>query len=395
MHRARTGQSPAEPRISCKFPKRTGGFQGQRDAVITDPHATLFRVAKGYRVNWFLSLVRAGLQCVMRRHDRGHARESCMIDFKGQVAVVTGAGRGLGRLYALEMARRGAAVVVNDLGSSSRGEGADASVAEQTAKEIVDAGGKAVASHDSVGTPEGGESIIRAAIENFGRVDVVINNAGIFEFTPFEDLTPASWRKMLNVHVDGSFHVSQPAFRAMKAQGYGRFVFISSSAGMFGNPGNAHYGTAKAALVGLSNVLAIEGAAHGILANSVLPTGFSRMVTDSSGQKPDQTEPPPGFKEFREAIDPDLVMPLVVFLASRACTLTHQNFACCAGRYSRVFVGLAKGWLADAGTKPSIDDVAAHMAEIRSTEEFSVPAALFDEIRETCAMRGITLGGRG
>jgi NAD(P)-dependent dehydrogenase (short-subunit alcohol dehydrogenase family) len=318
-----------------------------------------------------------------------------MIDFEGQVAVVTGAGRGLGRLYALEMARRGAAVVVNDLGSSSRGEGADASVAEQTAKEIVDAGGKAVASHDSVGTPEGGEAIILAAIENFGRVDAVINNAGIFEFAPFEDLTPASWRKMLNVHVDGSFHVSQPAFQAMKAQGYGRFVFISSSAGMFGNPGNAHYGTAKAALVGLSNVLAIEGAAHGILANSVLPTGFSRMVTDSSGQKPDQTEPPPGFREFRAAIDPDLVMPLVVFLASRGCTLTHQNFASCAGRYSRVFVGLAKGWLADAGTKPSIDDVAAHMAEISSTEEFSVPAALFDEIRETCAMRGITLGGRG
>jgi NAD(P)-dependent dehydrogenase (short-subunit alcohol dehydrogenase family) len=318
-----------------------------------------------------------------------------MIDFNGQVAVVTGAGRGLGRLYAMEMARRGASVVVNDLGGSSRGEGADASVAEQTAKEIVDAGGRAVASHDSVSTPEGGEAIVRAALDNFGRVDVVINNAGIFEFTRFEDLTPEAWRKMLNVHVDGSFHVSQPAFRAMKAQGYGRFVFISSSAGLFGNPGNAHYGTAKAALLGLTNVLALEGAEHGILANSVLPTGFSRMVTDSTSTATAHSEPPPGFAAFRDAIDPDLVMPLVVFLASRGCTLTHHNFASCAGRYSRVFVGLAKGWLSQAGAKPSVDDIAAHLDEINSTGAFSVPAALVDEITETCAMRGITLGRPG
>jgi NAD(P)-dependent dehydrogenase (short-subunit alcohol dehydrogenase family) len=292
----------------------------------------------------------------------------------------------------MEMARRGASIVVNDLGGSSRGEGADPSVAEATVKDIVDAGGKAVASHDSVSTPEGGEAIVRTALERFGRLDVVINNAGIFEFSSFEDLTIEAWRRMLNVHVDGSFHVSQPAFRAMKAQGYGRFVFISSSAGMFGNPGNAHYGTAKAALFGLSNVLAIEGANHGILANAVLPTGFSRMVTDSTEKSAHQFEPPPGFEEFRQAIDPDLVMPLVVFLASRACTLTHHNFASCAGRYSRVFVGLAKGWLSGAGTKPSVDDIAAHLDEINATDMFSVPAALVDEITETCAMRGIRLG---
>jgi NAD(P)-dependent dehydrogenase (short-subunit alcohol dehydrogenase family) len=292
----------------------------------------------------------------------------------------------------MEMARRGASIVVNDLGGSSRGEGADPSVAEATVKDIVDAGGKAVASHDSVSTPEGGEAIVRTALERFGRLDVVINNAGIFEFSSFEDLTIEAWRRMLNVHVDGSFHVSQPAFRAMKAQGYGRFVFISSSAGMFGNPGNAHYGTAKAALFGLTNVLAIEGANHGILANAVLPTGFSRMVTDSTEKSAHQFEPPPGFEEFRQAIDPDLVMPLVVFLASRACTLTHHNFASCAGRYSRVFVGLAKGWLSGAGTKPSVDDIAAHLDEINATDMFSVPAALVDEITETCAMRGIRLG---
>ena len=310
-----------------------------------------------------------------------------MIDFKGQVAIVTGGGRGLGRLYAMELARRGASVVVNDLGGTSRGEGADTSVAGQVVQEIERAGGSAVASHDSVSTPEGGATIVSTALDRFGRIDIVINNAGIFEFTPFEDLSVEAWRRMLCVHLDGGFYVSQPAFRAMKAQGYGRFVFISSSAGMFGQPANAHYGAAKAGLVGLSNVLANEGAAHGIVSNSVLPTGFSRMVTDSTGRDIQQHHSP-----FFDAIDPDLVMPLVVFLASRACTLTHHNFASCAGRYSRVFVGLGNGWLAESGFKPSVDDIAAHLPEITASEPFTVPGSLFDEIAETCARRGISLG---
>jgi NAD(P)-dependent dehydrogenase (short-subunit alcohol dehydrogenase family) len=299
---------------------------------------------------------------------------------------VTGGGRGLGRLYAMELARRGASVVVNDLGGTSRGEGADTSVAGQVVQEIERAGGSAVASRDSVSTPEGGAAIVSTALDRFGRIDIVINNAGIFEFTPFEDLSVEAWRRMLSVHLDGSFHVSQPAFRAMKAQGYGRFVFISSSAGMFGQPANAHYGTAKAGLVGLSNVLSIEGAAHGIVSNSVLPTGFSRMVTDSTRRDVQQQHSP-----FFDAIDPDLVMPLVVFLASRACTLTHHNFASCAGRYSRVFVGLGNGWLAERDFKPSVDDIAAHLPEITASEPFTVPGSLYDEIAETCARRGISL----
>ena len=311
-----------------------------------------------------------------------------MVEFDGQVAIVTGAGRGLGRLYAMELARRRARVIVNDLGGTSRGEGADSSVAEQVVAEIKSAGGIATASHDSVATPQGGEAIVRAALDHYGRVDIVVNNAGIVDFVPFEDISAEAWRRMLNVHLDGGFFVSQPAFRAMKSQGYGRFVFISSSAGMFGNPGNAHYGTAKAGIVGLTNVLAIEGAPHGILANSVLPTGFSRMVTDQLGDRPQAQ----GRSAFLDAIDPDLVMPLVVYLASRACTLTHHNFASCSGRYSRVFIGLAEGWLAEAGSKPSVDDIAAHLAEIARTVPCSVPGSLFDEIAETCARRGITLG---
>jgi NAD(P)-dependent dehydrogenase (short-subunit alcohol dehydrogenase family) len=204
-----------------------------------------------------------------------------VIDFTGQVAVVTGAGRGLGRLYALELARRGAAVVVNDLGGTMHGHGADPSVADEVVAEIEKAGGTAVASHEPVASPEGGAAIVRTALDRFGRLDALVSNAGIFQTVPFEDLSHADWRRMLEVHLDGGFHLAQPAFRAMKEQGYGRFVFIASSAGLFGQPLSAHYAAAKAGLVGLTSVIAIEGAPHDILANAVLPFGFSRMVSET------------------------------------------------------------------------------------------------------------------
>src|SRR5688572_23257687 len=204
-----------------------------------------------------------------------------MIDFEDQVVIVTGAGRGLGRFYAMEFARRGASVVVNDVGSSMHGEGTDASVADQVVQEIERAGGVAVASHDSVASPEGGEAIVSTAVDRFGRLDAVVSNAGIFQTVEFDKLAPDDWRRMIEVHLHGSFHLSQPAFRAMKSQRYGRFVFIASSAGLFGQPQAAHYAAAKAGMVGLKNVIAIEGAAHGILANSVLPFGSSRMVTET------------------------------------------------------------------------------------------------------------------
>ena len=189
---------------------------------------------------------------------------------------------------------------------------------------------------------------MRTAIDRFGRLDAVVSNAGIFQTVPFEDLTPTDWRRMLQVHLDGGFHVSQPAFRVMKSQGYGRFVFIASSAGLFGQPNRAHYAAAKAGMLGLANVIAIEGAEHGILANSVLPFGYSRMVAETVGDA-DQSSPSPA---FLKAIEPELVVPLVVFLASRTCGLTHHNFSACAGRFARVFVGLGEGWLAEPGERP-------------------------------------------
>ena len=303
-----------------------------------------------------------------------------MIDFAGQAVIVTGAGRGLGRLYALELARRGASVVVNDLGGSMHGSGADTSVADQVVDEIARAGGVAVPSHDTVDSPEGGDAIVQTAIESFGRLDAVVSNAGIFNSIPFEDLSTDDWRRMLGVHLDGGFYLSQPAYRVMKSQGYGRFVFVSSSAGMFGQHMEAHYAAAKAGLVGLTNVIALEGAPHGILANTVLPYGVSRMVTET-------VEDAKALEEsgLLQAIRPELVAPMVVYLASRACEFSHRNYSAFGGRFARVFIGLGRGWLAGQDTNPTADDVAANLSEVSATEPFMIPESIYEEVFAVCA----------
>jgi NAD(P)-dependent dehydrogenase (short-subunit alcohol dehydrogenase family) len=309
-----------------------------------------------------------------------------VIDFTGQVVIVTGAGRGLGRLYALEFARRGASVVVNDTGGTVDGKGADQSVADQVAGEIEGAGGVAVASHESVASPEGGAAIVRTAVGRFGRLDAVVSNAGIFHTVSFDELPAAEWRQMLNVHLDGGFYLSQPAFRVMKTQGYGRFVFIASSAGLFGQDEAAHYAAAKAGLFGLSNVIALEGARHGILANTVLPFGYSRMVTSTVGDR-ELLEAETG---FLHAIEPELVVPIVAFLASRSCTVTHHSHSACAGRYARAFAGLGEGWLAKPGSNPTADDIEAHLADISATESFIIPGSIYDEVASICTLLDLT-----
>jgi NAD(P)-dependent dehydrogenase (short-subunit alcohol dehydrogenase family) len=276
-------------------------------------------------------------------------------------------------------------VVVNDVGGTMHGEGSDAKVADQVVEEITRAGGIAVASHDSVASPEGGEAIVGAAVERFGRLDAVVSNAGIFQTLPFDEIRPEDWRRMLEVHLDGSFYLSQPAFRVMKSREYGRFVFISSSAGMFGMTGEAHYAAAKAGIFGLKNVIAIEGAPYGIRANAVLPTGFSRMVTETVGGEQVAAQSP-----FLRSIHPELVVPLVVFLASRACEVTHHNYAAIAGRYAHIFIGYGKGWLAEQCSVPTADDIAAHLADVSATESFTVPSSIYDEVAEICALRGLT-----
>jgi NAD(P)-dependent dehydrogenase (short-subunit alcohol dehydrogenase family) len=301
------------------------------------------------------------------------------------VVIVTGAGRGLGRLYALDLARRGASVVVNDLGGTMGGDGADGAIADAVVSEIEAAGGTAIASHDSVASSEGAQAIVAGAVEQLGRVDAVISNAGIFHTAALEDVSPADWDRMLRVHLDGAFHLTQAAYPVMRAQGSGRFVYVASSAGLFGQPSSAHYAAAKAGTVGLANVVAIEGAQHGILANCILPFGYSRMVFETVGER-DALEPEPG---FLHAIEPELVVPMVVFLASPTCTFTHHAYSACAGRFARVFVGLADGWVAPPGSNPTAEDVAAHLDEVTSPEPYSIPGSIFDEVAQVCARLGI------
>jgi NAD(P)-dependent dehydrogenase (short-subunit alcohol dehydrogenase family) len=234
------------------------------------------------------------------------------IRFDNRVVIITGAGGGLGKTYALDMARRGAKVVVNDLGGKTDGTGAGHSMADQTVKEIRDAGGTAVANYDSVATPEGGEGIVKAAVDNFGTVDAVINNAGILRDKTFAKLEPSDLNAVLDVHLKGGFYVSQPAFRVMKDKGYGRFVFASSGAGIFGNFGQTNYGAAKMGLVGLMHVLSVEGAKYNIKCNAIAPTAKTRMTEDLLGPMAD-------------LVLPETVTPIVTYLASEACEFTQPH----------------------------------------------------------------------
>jgi NAD(P)-dependent dehydrogenase (short-subunit alcohol dehydrogenase family) len=302
-----------------------------------------------------------------------------VIDFAGQVAVVTGAGRGLGRLYALELARRGAQVVVNDLGGTTAGVGADPAVADSVVAEIRATGGAAVASYSSVETPEGAAEIVQCAVDEFGRLDAVVSNAGIYRQVPFTALSVDEWRHMLAVHLDGGFYLAQRAFAVMAPQGYGRFVFIASSVGAFGSANAAHYAAAKGGIIGLTNAVAIEGEPHGILANSVLPTGTSRMLEESVRDAAHVL----GIQAYLDAIGPEKVVPIVAYLASRDCAVTHHHISAVAGRFARVFTALGEGWLADpAGPPITAEDIAAHLEEIVATESPVVPMHVGDETTE-------------
>ena len=205
------------------------------------------------------------------------------LGFDGKVVIITGAGGGLGREHALLLAQRGALIVVNDLGGAVDGTGSDKGAAEHVVDEIKAAGGEAVADTNSVATPEGGAAIVQTAIDAFGKVDVVINNAGILRDKSFTGMNPDLMNPVFDVHLKGAFHVSQPAFVRMKEQGYGRIVSTSSAAGIFGNFGQTNYGAAKMGLVGLTRVLAVEGAKYNIKANAIAPLALTRMTENIMG----------------------------------------------------------------------------------------------------------------
>lgn len=290
------------------------------------------------------------------------------IRFDDRVVIITGAGGGLGKTYALDMGRRGAKVVVNDLGGKADGTGAGHSMADETVQEIRAAGGTAIANYDSVATPEGGEGIVKAALDKFGRVDAVVNNAGILRDKTFVKLTADELGLVLDVHLKGAFYVSQPAFRAMKDAGYGRFLFTSSAAGIFGNFGQTNYGAAKMGLIGLMHVLSVEGAKYNIRCNAIAPTARTRMTEELLGP-------------MAELVAPETTTPLVTYLCSEQCDLTHQIFSCGGGRFARVFIGVTPGWTAPHGASISAEDVRDHIDTIRDEHGYVVPDNINDELR--------------
>ncbi|KKW66123.1 short-chain dehydrogenase [Mycolicibacterium elephantis] len=252
------------------------------------------------------------------------------MSFEDQVAVVTGAGGGLGRCHALELARRGARVVVNDLGSAVDGSGASISAAQAVVDEITAAGGTAIASGDSVATEDGGAAIVSAAMDAFGRLDILINNAGILRDAAFKNMTAEQVDAVLTVHLTGAFNVTRAAWPIMREQNYGRIVQTTSGTGLFGNFGQANYGAAKMGLVGMMHVLAIEGARNGIAINAVAPIARTRMTEDIMG-------------EAGKAMDPKLVTPVVLYLSHPDCDRTAHIYSVGAGKVSRVFIGVTKG----------------------------------------------------
>jgi NAD(P)-dependent dehydrogenase (short-subunit alcohol dehydrogenase family) len=290
------------------------------------------------------------------------------IRYDDRVAVITGAGGGLGKTYAQLLASRGAKVVVNDLGGAADGSGSGTSMADETAKEINEAGGTAVANYDSVATPEGGEAIIQTALDNFGRVDILINNAGILRDKSFTKLEPQNLEIVLDVHLKGAFYVTQPAFRSMKENNYGRILFASSGAGIFGNFGQTNYGAAKMGLVGLCHVLAVEGAKNNIKCNAIAPIAKTRMTEALLGPLADK-------------LAPEFVTPLVAYLVSEQCELTHEIFDVGGGRYARIFVGMTDGWVAPKGGVPSVEDLAENFDRVRDTGSFIIPESIADETR--------------
>jgi NAD(P)-dependent dehydrogenase (short-subunit alcohol dehydrogenase family) len=275
------------------------------------------------------------------------------LTFDGRVAVITGAGGGLGRSHALELARRGAHVVVNDLGGAVDGTGGSASAAEQVVAEIRAAGGEAIANTDSVATPDGGAAIVECALDTFGHVDIVVNNAGILRDAAFKNVTPALLDAVIDVHLKGAFNVLRTAWPRLREQNYGRVVNTSSGSGLFGNFGQSNYGAAKAGLMGLTRVLSIEGARNNVMANAIAPIAHTRMT---EGQ-------------IDESMAPELISPFVAYLCHASCAVTGQAYSVGGGRVSRVFLGMTTGVTDPALTAETVAD---RIDEIDDTREFVI-----------------------
>ncbi len=295
--------------------------------------------------------------------------------FDGRVAIITGAGGALGRVYALELARRGAKVLVNDFGGSKDGlGGGTSSPADAVVAEIKALGGEAVANYDSITSPAGGENIVKAALERFGRVDILINNAGILRDKTFLKMEPNNWQGVLDVHLHGAYNVTRPAFVAMKEQGYGRIIFTTSAAGLYGNFGQTNYSAAKMALVGFMNALKLEGAKYNIKLNTVAPVAASRLMADILPA------------EALEQMKPEFVAPLILYLSSEQCEQSGGIYNAGMGRYNRAALMTAPGILLGDGAKPpSAEEVAQsweRLKDITEAKEYADLGGLMNDVLE-------------
>lgn len=294
--------------------------------------------------------------------------------FDDRVVVITGAGRGLGREYALLLAGKGARVVVNDVGGSVQGEGVDTGPAEAVVREIRAAGGQAVACTDSVASPEGGRAIIEAALDHFGRIDALIHNAGNVRYGSLEELSQQDFEAVVDVHLMGAFHVVRPVFPVMCQAGYGRIVLTSSIGGLYGTHNVVNYGVSKAGIIGLNNIVALEGAGRGVKSNVIVPGAVTRLAEGI-----DTSQYPP--------MGPELVAPVVGWLAHESCSITGEMLISLAGRVARALVAETEGVYRPSW---SIDDVADHIDGIRDTSRLwmlpPVPSGYMDHIERSFAM---------
>ncbi len=292
------------------------------------------------------------------------------IRFDGRVAIITGAGAGLGRTYALELAKRGAKIVVNDLGGARDGAGSGStSAADKVVDEIKALGGEAVASYDSVSTPEGGGNIVKTAIDAFGTVDILINNAGILRDKSFIKMEPESWNAVLDVHLNGAYNVSRPAFTVMKEKGYGRIIMTTSAAGLYGNFGQTNYSSAKMGLIGLMNALKLEGEKYNIKINTVAPVAASRLTED--------VMPP----DFLEKVKPEFVSPLVLFLCSEKCPVSGNIYNAGMSCFNRAAVVTGPGAALGSQDKPeTLEGIIANLDKISSLKGGKEYGQLNDQI---------------
>ena len=279
------------------------------------------------------------------------------VSYKNRVAVVTGAGSGLGRSHAKDLASRGVKVVVNDLGGNVAGEGGSSKAADEVVKAITDAGGVAVANYDSVASAEGGQNIIKTAIDNFGHVDILINNAGNVRDKSFAKMDLDNFTALMDVHLMGAVYCTKAAWPQMLENQFGRIVMTSSSAGLFGSHGHTNYASAKLSLVGFMHALIQEGSRKNVLVNAIAPMALTRMTEEVMSPK------------LAPLMQPEYVSAMVAFLCSDECDLSGQIVECGMGYYSKIQIVEAAGVLLGNGEVPSPDEIQENWDRISDMSE--------------------------